>query len=354
MKKISRLHISRILPCIAAFICLVGLILYPEKIAISLKNGMLLLYNTVIPSLFPFMIVSVYISQSPLTHCLTEYTDEFSSRLFGISSKGLSAVLLGFCGGYPIGAKITSDYFESGIISKAEAHKLLCWCVNPAPAFVITAVGRFMSGNTQAGVIMYICVILSSLTIGVFLKLAGKQNDILSQKLPPVDSKNIFVNSVASGSSSMLSICGWVLTFSCISGGIDVFIKNKSANLFIKTILEVTTGCKNACASNLPLPLICAILSFGGLAVIFQIAPYLEKCNFSIKLFTSLRALNGALSAFYCSFILKFFKTSISVYNVIEIGGKSISLSHSITATVILIITCIVLILEVDYGKKMC
>ncbi len=354
MKKLSQLHISRILPYIAAFICLVGLILYPEEIAISLKNGMLLLYNTIIPSLFPFMIVSLYISQSPLTHRLAEYTDKFSNKLFGISSKGLSAVLLGFCGGYPIGAKITSEYFQSGAVSESEAHKLLCWCVNPAPAFVITAVGRFMLGSTQAGVLMYICVILSSLTIGIFLKLAGKQNDVIQHNSPSVDSKNIFVNSVASGSGSMLSICGWVLTFSCISGGIDVFIKNESANLFIKTVLEVTTGCKNAVTCSLPIPLVCAVISFGGLAVIFQVAPYLEKCNFSIKLFISLRALNSALSAFYCSFILKIFKNSISVYSVIEIGNKSISLSHSITATVILIITCIVLILEVDYGKKMC
>ncbi len=354
MKKIT---ISKILPYITSSICLIGLILYPPKIAEGVKNGIILLCENIIPSIFPFMVLSTYIANSSLVHQMSNYLQKITKSVFGVSGKGFLAVILGLLGGYPVGAKIITEYYENKIIDKSEAHRLICWCVNPGFAFVVTAVGKFMLGSTNAGIIMYCSVVLSSFTIGFLIRLTQKP----IKALPPqkdiqniIDKENLFIHSVSSGSNAMLSICGWVLTFSAIGAGIEALFQSSSATVFLKSVLEVTTGCKNGAAYGLSLPLICAVLSFGGFAVIFQIAPYLKKINFSLKLFIALRIINGALSAFYCSLIVKLFPRATEVYAVIAIGENSIALSHSVLAAVFLILTCFVLILEVDYRKKVC
>ncbi len=343
------------LPKIALIlISLVCLLVFPKEIAEGVKKGLCLSGESVIPALFPFMILSAYISASPYSLYFSKKTDKFARSLFNISGAGLTAVLLGILGGYPIGAKTAEDFYMRKVLSKNDTHRTLSWCVNPSPAFVITAVGTFMLGNTKSGVIMYISILLSSFTIGLFMRFTGDKEEAVSfyDTITPIDSKSIFVNSVASASKSMLAICGWVIFFSAVCAGLDAVTDNKSFTLFVKALAEVTTGCENAVNEGISVPLICALLGFGGFAVIFQIAPYLQNCAYHIKLFICWRAITGALSAFYCSILLKIFPQTQAVSQTILSGSTEITLSHSIGASAVLLLTCIVLILEVDNKRK--
>ncbi len=357
MKKIElffKKHIFIILRIVIILPCLICLIIFPAEIATGVKNSLTLLGSNIIPSLFPFMILSSYISASCITDITGNFINKLTCKVFGVSGKGFGAVMLGLLGGYPIGAKTVTEFYENGSITKNEANKLLCWCVNPSPAFVITALGKFLLGSSQQGLIIYICTILSSFTIGIVVNIFKRDTGHSSLKLPCQNQKNAFVLSVSSASSSMISICSWVLIFGAISAGLDCIVRNESIKLFVKSVSEVTNACKSAALSGFSIPLMCAIVSFGGFAVIFQIVPYLQKCGFSIKLFTALRALNSSLSAFYCTLFLKLFPQSADVVKTINFGSTTVNFSHSITASVFLIIMCVVLILEVDYKKKLC
>ncbi len=343
-----------IFPFTIAVICLLCTLIYPKEIGSGVKDGIFLLGDSLIPSLFPFAVLSTYIAVCPATEYLSELLKKPSHVIFGVSDCGLLAVILGFLGGYPIGAKIVCKLYECKKISQKEAHLLFCWCVNPGISFVITAIGQFMLKNTFYGVVLYISVVLSSVTIGVFSRFIYKVELSETNSALKINNENLFIDSVASGSKTMLSICGWVLLFSAISGGVDALIKNRYASLFIKALLEVTTGCKYAALNNLSLPLISALLSFGGFAVIFQVSPFLQKCKCKIKYFIATRVVNASLSAFYCSVILKISNLSAETAVTLWVGSSHVQLSHSIGASIILILTCIVLILEVDYKKKVC
>lgn len=352
MKNLSRMLIKNLLTLGIISAIAVCLIIYPKDTSNGIKNGFQLLGNSLIPSLFPFMVLSSYISQSCISETLSKIFEKPFQYIFKTSGYGVVAFVLGLLGGYPIGAKTIAEFYKTEKISQNDAQRLLYWCINPSPAFAVTAVGTFMIGNTESGILLYTSCILASLTVGFLCRFLSN-GEIINTKRIRTDSKqNIFVKSVSGGSEAMFSVCGWVLTFSVFAALCDALNLPSSACNLIKSVAEVTTGCKNAVTSELSLPVFAAILSFGGFAVICQCAVYSSNCKTQIKFLICSRLLNASLSAIYCSFFLKIFPQCAEVSVIIGTKTSSFTLYHSIGATVILFIMCALLILEVDNRKK--
>ncbi len=332
-----------------------GLLRYPTEIADGIRNGLLLLGENIIPSLFPFMVLSGYVRGSTATDFAANHLHKISNIFFRVNSYGLIAVIMGLLGGYPIGAKTTAEFLRDGKLSLKEAQRVMLWCVNPGPSFVITSVGTFMAGSYARGIIMYLSCVLTSLSIGFFYGILCRFAKVESQpaKTFPITDKHLFIKAVTDGSRGMLSICGWVLIFCGASSFADTVINSSALNLFIKCLSEVTLGCKTGIENNLSLPLICAILGFGGFAVIAQVTPYLEACQVKLKTFICWRIIYGAASAFYCSRLLYFFPQYSSAF-ACESSKINIGISYNLPVAAILILMCFVLVLEVDNHRKMC
>ncbi len=354
MKKLSYLSLKNLVTLIIVSSIAVCLIVYPEDTANGIKNGLQLLANNLIPSLFPFMVLSSYISQSNFSEMLRKLFDKPFRCFFKTSGYAVLPFFLGIFGGYPIGAKTVAEFYKDEKISHNEAQRLLYWCINPGPAFTVTAVGTFMLGNTKSGLILYFSCILSALTVGFFCRFLSNE-ETYTVKQPPISSKqNIFVKSVSTGSEAMFSVCGWVLTFSVLTSLCEALKLPYTLSCIIKSAGEVTTGCNNAVSSGLALPVIAGILGFGGFAVICQCAVYSSDCKTEIKYLICSRLINAALSTIYCSLLLKLFPQCAHVSVVIGTNTSSFTLYHSVTATVLLLVMCILLILEVDNRKKVC
>lgn len=354
MKRFSSLLLKNILTLAMVGAIGVCLIIHPESTAKGIKNGFILLGNNLIPALFPFMVLSSYISESNLSLSLSKLFNKPFKSLFRTSGYGIIPFLLGSLGGYPVGAKTICEFYEGGKISQNDASRLLYWCINPSPAFAITAVGTFMLGNTKSGLILYISCLLSSLTIGFFCRFLSNDEALPFENLKEKHGENVFVNSVSKGSQGMFAICGWVLTFCVLASLCDALSLPYTISNIIKSVAEVTTGCKNAVSSELSLPVIASLLAFGGFAVICQCTSYSATCKVPAKHLICSRLINSALSAIYCSLLLKIFPQSESASVVIGTNNFSFTLYHSIGATVILLVMCALLILEVDNRKKMC
>lgn len=348
------LTIMKHLPAVSGVVFSVtGLLLYPVETANGIKNGLMLMANNLIPALFPFMVLSSYLVDSPVADILAKITNRFSAKVFKTNGYGLCAVVMGFIGGYPIGAKITADFYKSGKITQNQAQALLLWCVNPGSAFVIIAVGFFMYSRIKIGIILYASIVLAALITGLSVSLFTKNTYAPPIKIPSEKSKNLFIASVNDSSKATLSVCSWVLIFSA-SGALASEILPHNVALVFRALAEVTTGCRTAVESKLPLPVTCAILGFGGFAVIFQISEYLQQCAMNIKLFFCTRLINGALSAFICSELLKFFPEAIPVSASVAVKNVVFPLYHSLASAIILVFMFILLILEVDNKKKVC
>ena len=61
---------------------------------------------------------------------------------------GAYAFIMGIISGYPVGAKIVTEFRKNGDCSRAEAERLLAFTNNSGPLFIIGSVGISMFGNT--------------------------------------------------------------------------------------------------------------------------------------------------------------------------------------------------------------
>ena len=128
----------------AAMVCFAfALFFRNSQIALDyIKNGLLLCANTIIPSLFPFMVLSEIAISAGIGDLLAKYLRAPMSRLFGISGEGACAFLLGILCGFPVGAKSAVSLYDKGKISKQECEKLLSICNIPSMSFVVNIVGK--------------------------------------------------------------------------------------------------------------------------------------------------------------------------------------------------------------------
>ncbi len=354
MKKLSLLLLKNLITLSIVSGITVCLIIYPEETSTGIKSALVLLCNSLIPALFPFMVLSSYISQSNIADFLCKLFERPFKFIFKTSAYGLIPFILGCVGGYPVGAKTISEFFEEGKLSQNNAEKLLYWCINPSPAFVITAVGTFMLKNTKSGIILYFSCILSSLTMGFLCRFLSNDEPTPIEKANQKLNKNIFVKSVSKGSEGMFTVCGWVLTFSVLSSLCEALKLPYTISNIIKSVGEVTTGCENAIFSRLSLPVIAGIIGFGGFAVICQCATYSSICKTEMKYLICSRLINASISAIYCSIFLEIFPQCAEVSVALCPSTTSFTLYHSVGATIVLFIMCTLLILEVDNRKKMC
>lgn len=354
MKKYADILLHRLPALMAAFLMGVGLIMFPKEAAGGVREGLILLGQTVIPSLFPFLVLSSYITLSPVSDTLSRIFGKAYKKLFKVNEDAVCVTLMGLTGGFPVGAKIAAELYSAGRITRNEAERLLFWSVGAGPAFTVSAVGIFMLGSMKAGLILYASSLLASISIGFFCRfLANNESARAPRNFKEKSEGSPLVAAVSNSTTAMLGISAWVLAFSCLSSLINVFPITSNAEIFLKAVLEVTTGCRTA-AGNVSFPVMAAIIGFGGFSVICQISPYLDICKIQMRRFISARIINSALSAFFASILINFFPEAASASTIINAGETPVYLSYTVPATAVLLIMCAVFIFEVDNKRKVC
>lgn len=68
-------------------------------------QGLLYCGNILIPSLFPFMVLSTFIVKSGIADALGKFLSPVTKRLFHTDGSVGVVILLGLTGGFPVGAK---------------------------------------------------------------------------------------------------------------------------------------------------------------------------------------------------------------------------------------------------------
>ena len=142
------------------------------------KSALVLCAQTVIPSLFPFFVISSFMVNTGFVSCAGKIAAPISRRLFKVSGSGAVVFVMGILCGYPTGAKMVSELYENKEISRNEAMRLLPFCNNSGPLFVIGAVGAGMLGSTRLGVTLYaVHVVFTAVLTGIFFSFFSKQSD---------------------------------------------------------------------------------------------------------------------------------------------------------------------------------
>ena len=319
MKKKERL--LRLVPALAL---LALLIRFPREITDGVRQGLSLCAAAVIPSLFPFMTLCTFVVRSGLHASAGKRCARVMQALFRLPGSAAGAVVLGLCGGYPVGARMAAQLYRAGSATRSQAQRICLFCVAAGPAFVIGTVGASMLGSRALGRILFLALTLSNLTLGVLLRFTDEPSAQTNVTLVPRQPlARSLCESVAAAGEAMLPLCAWILLFS----GICAVLRRmpSGAALPLICLAEVTNGCKTGVEAGLSLPLLAAILGFGGLSVHCQVMPDVLACGVPLSRFWAFRALSGALAAVYCIALERMFpmaqttallRTDISVHAV--------------------------------------
>lgn len=323
-------NLLNIIFTIITFLVMIIIIINPKKYTSGTIAGLKLFFYSVLPGLFPFMLLTKILTELNVVEKFFSKFDKFTKFLFGTPGISLYVLFMSILSGYPIGAKIIADLYNKKIINATDAKKMSVFCTTSGPIFVIGSVGTLMFNSYKIGLILYFSHILSSILLGIICHIFDKNKQNLQQNSINLQfSKNINIIAYAINEtiSSLFIVCAYITIFYLIGEILDYLnlfniISNIINPLLLKLhlspvytknvvygILEVTRGLKNlsSTATNASIILSSGILSFSGLSIIFQSMSFLKQANLKTGTFVLSKILHSILSMILCFLMLKIF-----------------------------------------------
>ncbi len=294
------------------------LILLNPKLALEgAKNGLLLWFQSVLPALLPFMILSGILVETRMLLPFCRRLQPILKHLFPISPEGCIPLFLGFFCGFPMGARVISDLRKSRQITSSEAQYLLGFCNNFSPAFLTGFVKTYLPGVPIWN--LFLVVFGSSLLYGI---LAGKRA-VRSSPVPCPSEKRIkdrasntsglqakpsklrtskgdtffsfslIDDAIMRGFSSITKLGGYLMLFGIFAKMVTAVKAVTILKAILLTITEITTSIPYT-ASTLTNPALRELillpgLVFGGISGIAQTKSMIANDGLSVKKYAAAR-----------------------------------------------------------------
>ena len=319
-----RRRIYDILTVVGLLACAAGLVLFPKQSVAAAAEGLTLCREVIVPSLFPFFVVSSLAVELGAAARLGRLLEPVMRRLFNVSGPCAAAFLLGFVGGYPVGARTAIALYRQGACTRAEAERLLSFCNNSGPAFILGVVGASVFSDSRVGLLLYLVHTLASVLTGLCFRFwKRREPPAPPRRLPERTGRAgfgaAFTGAVKGAFSATLNICGFVVFFTVLLrllylAGVLPFLARSAAALLgplgleEETAGQLLTGLIELCSGVWSLAgagagltkgaaLAAFMLGWAGLSIHCQTLSFLAEGGLSSGTYFCGKLLHGLLSA---------------------------------------------------------
>ena len=275
---------------IVCLLFLLVIIIFSAESLVGALNGIKICYSIIVPSIFPLTVVSLMLYESNI---LKEYSN-------------LTIYFMSLISGFPVAAKLIEGAYNNGNISKRNAELMLCYCLNSAPAFIVSSVGVGILLDIKLGFMFLISNFIASLIL-MLITIPFKET-ITSTKCTTRENKSFsdaFVKSTYDATNTMLSICGFIVLFSAI---IEILKSISDEINPLLSFLEITNGIVLADGS---VYLIAFLIGFAGLSVHFQILSICKTLKPRYVLILISKIIHGILMVIFSKIFIKIFDLSV-------------------------------------------
>lgn len=330
----SKKPLRELLCALGLLLAGLGLVLAPGEAMKGAKTGLELCYNVIIPSLFPFFVLSTLVVDLGMASWLGRILEPVMRPLFRVSGACASAVALGFVGGYPVGAKTALNLYKNKLCSKTEAERLLAFCNNSGPAFILGVVGAGVFGDSRIGLLLYLVHALASLLVGLLFRFYGGSESASprrrgdSRPIAAVRLSAVFTGSVGRSFQSTLSICAFVTffsvtiqlltyfgVFSAAAAGLSaVFaplgLSEEWAMRLLTGLIEISSGVWSLSGTGAlagRASMAAFMLGWAGLSVHCQVLSFLADSGLSTRTYIFGKLLHGGFSAALMALLTRLF-----------------------------------------------
>lgn len=306
---------------------LLALCVFSADCAQAVRSALELCLYRAVPSLFPFFAIGSLAVSCGLAQVCGHLFAPCMRRVFHLPPCASAALVLGFLGGYPAGARVAAELYQDGQCTQEEASSIAACCNNTGPAFLIGMCGGGLFQSVRIGVFLYAVHIISALVCAVLFRPSAippvrKEPD--AEQLPSFVSA--LTRSVLSAGRSCLMICAFILFFAVIlclmqcTGSFSLLLSGFIKLPFLSSLSHV--GCQGLLtgifeltqglaymqpeAGSLParLTAVSFLCAFGGLSVLCQTAAVAE--GLCVKKCLRGKCIHALCAALLCRFVLIF------------------------------------------------
>lgn len=260
----------------------------------GVRDGIELCLITVIPALFPFLLLS-----SPLMEQLRNSSIPLSSgisRLLRISQNSVPLFLIGLLGGYPVGARCIAQDVKTGKLSPADGNRMLCFCTNAGPSFIF-GMGISLFADGMICCLAWMIQILSAVLMGIMTPGSCKLQRVSNSKDTSATTDTLF-----KAMETMGMICGWVVIFRIIicycKQYLFRFVPQMVGDILLG-LLELSNGCyslQEMADLQTSWLLFSLYLALGGGCVALQTASILRTVHLSVASYLRAKFCQGILA----------------------------------------------------------
>ncbi|MFD2114484.1 sporulation integral membrane protein YlbJ [Paenibacillus yanchengensis] len=327
--------------------------IFPVETLQSSLRGLSIWWDVLFPSLFPFFIISEIMLGIGVVHFVGKLLDPIMKPLFRVPGIGGFVFAMGYISGYPVGARLTSQLREQGLVSRVEGERLVAFTTTSDPIFLIGAVSVGFYKNVAVAPILAIAHYGGGILIGLCMRFYGNRVVAHSSNDKEVETNNknrlssafeamhaarlkdgrtigkLLQDAIESSLKLMFVVGGLVVFFSVLmelltqTGLMQVAAQSlrhlftlvgmppSLADAILHGLFEVTLGARSAAeahtydtsGSSIHLMLVhqvaigAFILSWAGLSVHAQIASLLSKTDMRYAPLLFARLIHGIISA---------------------------------------------------------
>ena len=312
------------------------LIIFSKSNIQAVRNSLNIWFNNVIPSLFPFFIATELLNHTNIPKVFGNMFNKIMRPIFNFPGIGAYALIMGIISGYPVGAKIVTNFRNQNLCTKEEAERLITFTNNSGPLFILGTVGISLFFDYSIGLLLLFTHILACISVGIIFRFwkskeKEKRNTYITNNNITFNSLGeILSKSIISAINSVILIGGFIVLFGIVLSILQKtyilnFLKIPFIPIFnllnIKTefiipiltgILELTNGVttvSSITSQNLATNDIISafLLGFGGISIMLQVLSIISKSDISIKPYILGKLLQGIFSAFYTFIIINNF-----------------------------------------------
>ena len=230
--------------------------------------GIDLCLRTLIPALFPFLVASALLTGAMMGQPIRLLAP--LGNVLGIPEGTEFLLVVGFLGGYPVGADHVSRSCRMGALDRQNAERMLAFCCNAGPSFLFGIIGPQFEGKLIPWFLWGIHITGALITGILSAHGPEKAGSLLSCQAYSMS------GILRSCVSTMGIICGWVILFRVMMGFLNrwfLWALPVSVQVLISGLLELSNGCSRLMeisSEGIRYLVAAVMLSLGGGCVTMQ------------------------------------------------------------------------------------
>lgn len=151
-------------------ILIVLFVIQPKQNIDAALNGIIVWATALLPALFPFFFFTKILNELGFVEKISKYLQPIMRKLYKTNGISAYVYVMSIISGYPVGAKLTSDLYESKLLSYGQACRTTTFTSTSGPLFIIGTVAIGMFNSYKMGLIVLFSHLFGALLNGLIYR----------------------------------------------------------------------------------------------------------------------------------------------------------------------------------------